>query len=303
MRRLTLLALLALLLAAASATALRAATTYPPPQGFVSDFGGMLSASARSEMEAELTAFEQQTGIQIAVVTVASLDGGSIEDYAVRLFEQWQIGKKGQDNGVLFLISRDDRRFRIEVGYGMEPLLTDARAGDILRNVVTPRFQTNDYDGGIRAGVAQIKAIAAAEPPSSDPLARNPVRRNLEQYSVLFIILAFASIYVMGYMARSKSVWLGGIWGAGMGVLLGLILGSLIVLGVAVALSAALGLLLDLVLSRNYKALSGSGRSTGWGPTRGGFWGGGGGGFGGGGGGFGGFGGGGSGGGGSSGGW
>ncbi len=95
------------------------------PTGFVNDFAKMLSAPEKSAIELKLANYKKQTGNEISVVTVASLDGDYIENFATQLFKEWGIGENGKDNGALLLISRDDRKARIEVGYGLEPYLPD----------------------------------------------------------------------------------------------------------------------------------------------------------------------------------
>src|SRR3989338_9234013 len=118
------------------------------PTGFVNDFAGMVSAETRAQIDADIQAFEQKTGHEISVATVPSLGGDYIENYAEKLFKEWGIGKKGADNGVLLLISREDREMRIEVGYGLEGTLTDAESSQIIRNTLRPAFQQGDFDAG-----------------------------------------------------------------------------------------------------------------------------------------------------------
>src|SRR5690348_9508325 len=101
------------------------ASSHSKPQGYVSDFAHVLSSDTRQALEAKLSNFERATTNEIAVVTVPSLEGDTEEDYAVRLFKEWGIGKKGKDNGVLILIAPHERRARIEVGYGLEEVLPD----------------------------------------------------------------------------------------------------------------------------------------------------------------------------------
>jgi uncharacterized protein len=109
-------------------------------------------------MSAEI---EQKTSAEVAVVTVRDLGGGSIDDYASRLFEKWGIGKKGKDNGVMLIAAIDDRKVRIEVGYGLEGILPDGKCGEILDTYVLPRFKAGDYGKGLAAGAAEIaRAIA-----------------------------------------------------------------------------------------------------------------------------------------------
>jgi uncharacterized protein len=281
-------------------TALVFAQNFPEYEGFVNDYAGLLKPETRAQLEARLAQLEKDTTAEVAVVTVKSLEGDSIEDYAVRLFEKWGIGKKGKDNGVLLLVALDDRKMRIEVGYGLEPIITDGRAGRIRDNDVLPKFKKNDYEGGILAGVNSIEQyIRAGTLPG--PLEENPVRQIFGDWLVAFMVLSIITVYLAGFMARSKSIWFGGIWGAIAGLILGFTIGGIAAVIVAPLIFAGLGLGTDFLLSKNYQSQKASGRPTGWHQTWGGF-----GGFGGGsggGGGFGGFGGGMSGGGGASGGW
>jgi len=139
--------------------------------GRVVDNAEILKPDTRKRLAETLRQHEQQTTNQVAVLTVPTLQGDSVEEYAVRVFEQWKLGQKGKDNGVLVVIAPQDRRMRIEVGYGLEGVLPDAIAARIIRNVMTPRFKAGDYDGGIAQGVSAIVAQlegketpAAAEP-------------------------------------------------------------------------------------------------------------------------------------------
>jgi uncharacterized protein len=117
--------------------------------GRVVDNAEILKPDTRRQVTEALRSHEQQTTNQIAVLTVPTLNGESVEEYAVRVFEQWKLGQKGKDNGVLLVVVPQDRRMRIEVGYGLEGTLTDAHASRIIRNVMTPRFKQGDYDGGV----------------------------------------------------------------------------------------------------------------------------------------------------------
>jgi len=276
----------------------------PEYQGFVNDYAGLLSPAVKTQLDAKLSQLEKDTTAEVAVVIVKTLEGDSIENYAVRLYEKWGIGKKGKDNGALFLVAVDEHKLRIEVGYGIEPVITDGRAGSILSGEVTPRFKENDYDGGIVAGVDAIeKYIRDGNPPA--PLEENPVKSALGDWTGVLFFLTIITVYLSGFLARSKSIWMGGIWGAVAGAIIGLSIGGLAALLIMPVIFAGLGLGTDALLSRNYQKQVAAGKSTDWHKTGGGFWGSGGfgGGSGGGGGGFGGFGGGGSGGGGASGGW
>ncbi len=134
------------------------AVDVPYLQGRVTDDAEILSQEAIKRIGALLEDHETRTSDQVAVLTLTALDGESIEDFALRVFEAWKLGQKDQDNGVLVVVAPGDRRMRIEVGYGLEGRLTDLEAGRIIRNVMTPRFKAGDFDGGVEQGVAAIVA-------------------------------------------------------------------------------------------------------------------------------------------------
>jgi uncharacterized protein len=133
------------------------AQTIPNYSGFVNDYAGVLTNEQKNSLENNLSDYNQKTTNEIAVLFVKSLNGGDINDFAVRVFENWKIGKKGKDNGILFVAAIDDKKMRIEVGYGLEPALTDADAGNIIRNAIAPEFQNGKYYEGALAGVAAIE--------------------------------------------------------------------------------------------------------------------------------------------------
>jgi len=133
-----------------------AATNVPFLTGRVTDNAETISEPMRKSLTERLKAHEDRTGNQIAVLTIPSLDGESIEEYAEAVFREWKLGQKGKDNGILVVVALNDHRMRIEVGYGLEETLTDLLAGRIIQNVMTPKFKTGDYDGGIDAGVSAI---------------------------------------------------------------------------------------------------------------------------------------------------
>src|SRR3954447_24437588 len=137
----------------------------PPPHDptlRVHDFAGLLSAEERSNLEAVARKVENDTTAQIAVVTVKSLDGETIDSYAQELFKQWGIGQRKTNNGVLLLVAPNERRVRIEVGYGIEPLLTDALCGEIRDQQIIPFFKRGDFPSGIRAGMQQLAEVMLA---------------------------------------------------------------------------------------------------------------------------------------------
>src|SRR5690606_21999053 len=128
----------------------------PPLTGRVVDLADVLSPATEAQVTTLLEAHEAQTTNQVAVLTIPSLEGSTVEEVANEVFNAGGLGESGRDNGVLLLVARDDRELRIEVGYGLEGALTDAEAGRIIRNVIVPRFREGDFDGGVSAGVSAI---------------------------------------------------------------------------------------------------------------------------------------------------
>lgn len=135
---------------------LAAGTDIPYLTGRVTDNAQILSPETRKSLAESLKAHENRTSNQIAILTVPTLSGGSIEDYAVDVFKAWKLGQKGKDNGILIIVVPNDRRMRIEVGYGLEGTMTDLMAGRIIQNVMTPRFKNGDYNGGIIEGARAV---------------------------------------------------------------------------------------------------------------------------------------------------
>lgn len=133
-----------------------AAQGLPKPAGRITDLANVIDAGTEADLDRRIDQLEQKTSAEIAVVTVPSLDGAPVEDYAVRLFKDWGVGQAKQDNGVLVLVAPNEREMRIEVGYGLEGVLPDGLAGQIIREQFIPRFRDDDYNGGIRDGVARV---------------------------------------------------------------------------------------------------------------------------------------------------
>jgi uncharacterized protein len=171
------LAVVALLLGLALA---HAALTFPALSGRVVDDAAILSADTRDTLTGLLAEHERQTGNQVVVVTLKSLQGTTIEQYGYQLGRAWGIGIKGKNNGALLIVSPSTHDVRIEVGYGLEGLLTDAQSKLIIQNVMLPKFRSGDYDGGVRDGTitvlqalgghptAQVSSPAASAEPSGD---------------------------------------------------------------------------------------------------------------------------------------
>ena len=139
------------------------ALNVPKWEGPVLDLANVLSASEETELYDYLVSLERQTGIQMAVLTINSLEGNNIENYSIKVAENWKLGQEKEDNGALLVVSVGDRQLRIETGYGLESLLTDAKCGLIIRNVITPYFRNGDYGTGIINGIKNMAGIATED--------------------------------------------------------------------------------------------------------------------------------------------
>jgi len=262
----------------------------------VTDVTGTLNPAERSALEAKLAGFEQRTGGQFAVLLVPSTRGEPIEAYAIRVADAWKIGRKGQDNGVLLLVAKDDRKLRLEVGYGYEGVLTDAMSKRIVAETITPFFRQNQFAAGINAGVDRAIGVigqdpAAVAPPGGRQTPSGQIGRGIDLGSLLVFVLVI--IPVMGSVLRRIFGRIGGATvGAGLvGTGAAVVAGS-IVIGMGAALVAWAILLFvgsgaGLVANGRRGGLPGpwigGGGWGGGGGGGGGSWGGGGGGFGGGG--------------------
>jgi uncharacterized protein len=153
-----------MLLLAALAAGPAVAVDVPYLTGRVVDDAEILQPATRERVAAMAKAHEEKTTDQIAVLTIPTLGGESVEEFASRVFAAWKLGQKGRDNGVLVLVAPQDRKMRIEVGYGLEGTLTDLAASRIIRNVMTPAFKGGDFDRGVADGVAAIVAHLEGPP-------------------------------------------------------------------------------------------------------------------------------------------
>ena len=136
----------------------------PPLTGRVIDLTGTLSGGAVNRIESELQSLEAQKGSQLAVLIVPTTQPEDIEQYGIRVADQWKLGRKGVDDGAILIVAKDDRRVRIEVGYGLEGALPDAIANRIIDETITPHFKLGDYDGGVEAGISQMISVVEGEP-------------------------------------------------------------------------------------------------------------------------------------------
>jgi uncharacterized protein len=255
----------------------RAEIPVPKLTAHVTDSAGTLTAGERQALEDKLTAFEKARGSQVAVLVVPTLDGEAIEDFAGRVTDEWKLGRKGLDDGVLFAVAMKERRMRIHTGRGVQGTLTDALSRRIIADIVAPRFRTGDFAGGIDAGVdAIVKAIEGENLALPERKPASGKVDTISSYSDLFFMALFAIPFV-GMILRGMFGRVGGagITG-GIAAFAGwVILGSV----VAAVVIAILAFLFTLVLGSGVVPRS-RGRGGGWGggyiPSGGGSWGGGG---------------------------
>ena len=259
----------------------------PPLRERVTDLTSTLAPADAQALTAKLAAWEQQTGNQLAVLIVPTTKPEPIEAYSIRVADVWKIGRKGQDNGALLVVAKDDKKLRIEVGYGFEGVLTDATSRRIIAETIAPFLRQNQFAQGINAGVDQIIAVVnKGEPMAAKPAAKTPSRSGGGFPIEMLLIVVFVVVPVLGGVLRrifGKAI--GSTVGAGIvGAGAWIVAGSLLV-----AVIAAVVAFLVMLFAGAGSGLTRRGGGV-WIPTGGGGWGGGGGGggFSGGGGGFGG---------------
>jgi len=191
------------------------ADNLPRPRGYLNDFAGVVDGTSAQQIESICTSIERSTGVEISVITIESLDGSTIEQEGLRYLEGWGVGKKGEDNGVVIIVAIKDRKIRIETGYGMEGILPDSKAGEIIRYDITPRFKQSDYGGGLLAAVYKIGKIAGGEIVTYSKTPRKKSNIGGFIYFIFLIILIISS-----FSRRRRGSRLGLLWfltGFGMG--------------------------------------------------------------------------------------
>jgi len=245
----------------------------PPLTAHVTDQTGTLTAEQTAALEQTLTAFEARKGSQLAVLMVASTAPEEVEQYALRVAEQWKLGRKKVDDGAILVVAKNDRAMRIEVGYGLEGALTDLTSKRIISETILPRFKAQDFYGGISAGVGQIIRVIDGEALPA-PTARAPQGiGDVQQYAPMLFILALA----VGGVLRAVLGKVPGslVTGGVVAVIAWFVVGAISMAAIAGVIAMVVTLMGGGMLGRGLGGFSGGGR-------------GGGGGFGGGGGGFGG---------------
>src|ERR1700750_2107115 len=161
----------------------------------VTDQTGTLSAADTAALEQKLKDFESRKGSQIAVLIVPTTQPEDIAQYSIRVAEQWKLGRKGIDDGALLIVAKDDRRLRIEVGYGLEGALNDATANRIISEIITPKFKQGDFVGGINAGVDRMISVIDGEPlPAPKPPQQRLSSDKIDQLGQLFPVILILTI-------------------------------------------------------------------------------------------------------------
>jgi uncharacterized protein len=255
-----------LLLALLLPVLLHAADAVPKLARHVTDLTGTLTAQQVDQLDAQLTALERAKGAQLVVLMVGSTGEQDIEGYSLAVAEANKVGRKGTDDGVLLLVAKDDRRVRIEVGYGLEGAIPDAATARIIREYIAPKFRSNDYFGGISDAVGALTQLIDGEP-LPPPVRGSPGDERsglgLEQG---LMIAVFVALFLRGIFGRART-WLRAPLGA---VAVGGLLWLLISMGAGV-LGALIGGVLMLMPGGAGRSIGGGG----WGGFGGGGWGGG----------------------------
>lgn len=221
------------------------------PTGFVNDYANILTNTDKTALEQLLSNYQKTSSNEVVIVTINSLEDDTIENFANKLFREWGIGNKEKDNGLLFLIAIEDRKMRIETGYGLEPYLTDLQTFWIQEKEVKPYFKQNQYAEGIKVGAEKI--IAGLSGTETIPSLEND-----EDdwggwvgfgFILFWVIIAPLISWLVSIFGRSKSWWLGGVVGSIIGLIIWLIAGTFFLF----PLLGIIGLLFDYVVSKNYK--------------------------------------------------
>lgn len=218
------------------------------PTADVNDFAGLLSPAEKESLEARCRQLRERTGAQLAVVTLKSLEGGNVEDFTNKLFERWGVGEKGKNNGLMLLVAMGDRRSRIEVGYGLEPIIPDMLAGRILDHDLRPHFRDGNYAAGLTAAVNKIcELVEQGEPADRQVLAAESEMSfgaMLLQVVVLSLFVAVGGfVFGQGLGAKQVAGLIFGVIFGGIPLLMGVTTIGPLSLAVHVPVALAMGYL------------------------------------------------------------
>lgn len=194
----------------------------PKLKGRINDNAGIINSGDERKLEALLRDVEAKTSSQVALLTISSLQGENLEDYSMRVAQAWQLGQKEFDNGVLLLVAFNEKKIRIEVGYGLESIITDAKSGFIIRNYIVPGFKKGDFAGGITNGLLAISGLVTKEFEITDEqLAKySQQQRAGKRKQIPFGLIVFLFMFVFGGLGRRRgglftALFLGSMLGGG----------------------------------------------------------------------------------------
>lgn len=224
------------------------------------DQTGTLTDEQKTTLAQQIAAERAKSGNQIAIVIIPTLENESIEEYSLDIAREWGIGTKEDNNGVLLLVAKDDRKLRIEVGTGLEGALTDVQTGRIIRDNITPKFREGKYFEGVQAGLTNIIASINGEYTATTAAQENTGF----PWELVFTLGIFGLSWLGSILARTKSWWAGGIVGGAAGGVVGLVAGSLLIGLVGAGILAVIGLIFDKLVSANYKSHVDKGQLPSW---------------------------------------
>jgi uncharacterized protein len=235
----------------------------PPLERPIVDQTGALSDQQISDLAAKIKAGRAEKDYQLGILMVPTLEGRDIEGYSIDVARAWGIGEADKDNGVLLIIAKNDRKLRLEIGNGLEGDITDLESGHIIRDVITPKFKTGDYYGGISDGVGRIQEAVEGE---VGP-AKQPANAGEGIAGILFqggIFILWGGMWLTSILARTKSWWAGGVIGGIIGAIIGALAGWALWSFALLGLLFFSGLALDWAVSRNYHRRADRGESPAW---------------------------------------
>lgn len=229
----------------------------------VNDFANVLTAYEEMLLNNKLQTLREKTGTEVAIVMVPDMSGDYIEHYAVKLFEKWQMGDKSKDTGLLVLIAVEERKIRFEVGYGLEPVITDGVSKEIIDTYISPNFKNQKFFQGLDSAMDKVSTLlngggeydsSADQTKRTDNLLKGKFWNFFGNFFFVIIFFGYALIsWIIAVLARTKSWWLGGVLGGGAGILVIVVFGTAIIFLEIFLGLIVFGFILDFFVSKNYK--------------------------------------------------
>ena len=250
------------LLGGAAASALSVPPA-PPLERPIVDQTATLSEQLVTDLAAKIKTSRAEKDYQLGILLVPSLEGRDIEGYSIEVARAWGIGEADKDNGVLLVIAKNDRKLRLEVGNGLEGDITDLESGHIIRDVISPKFKSGDYYGGLSDGITRIEAAVEGEAvPAGQPASVGEGIAGVLFQGGIFIL--WGGLWLTSILARTKSWWAGGVIGGIVGLIVGALAGWALWSFALLGLLFFSGLALDWAVSRNYHRRADEGLSPAW---------------------------------------